>query len=415
MPQPSTIGYKSLYGTVPQRGIAAMASWSSPLPKIIALVLIAALLLFALSRIAGCVSGAISGIAGPAQVSTETVFEATDFNLTPASFDLMPEMSTSDGIVSFSLSDLSAPEVPAFDELRIVSRIIGIENDREARAGFVFVDTETGRGIAYNAEDKIYGASTFKAPYATYVCETHVEDGDVTLSTPCRLSTSVDRGSYYKAGRSYAVQDLIDAAVTWSDNNAFGGLRTNFDMRGFDDWAGSLGANDVKYDDSSWFPTYCPRTSAKLWSEVNNYVSSGTETAAWLGELLGDTEVSFIRNGITGETKETTASGLVEVEGDGEESGESSSDAEGASSQAGVEGDITFMNKAGWSPDEDPAYRSVSDAGLVTLDGRTYLLCIMTDMRDSEASRRYFEDLARTIFDAREALDYQWVEQAQEA
>lgn len=95
------------------------------------------------------------------------------------------------------------------------------------------------------------------------------------------------------------MRDLIDAAVVNSDNDSFIALRAAFNRVGYEDWIASLGIDyDTALDPMSDFPTYCPRTSAKLWREMSEYLSRDTETSQWLSDLLASTARSFIRNGI---------------------------------------------------------------------------------------------------------------------
>ena len=113
------------------------------------------------------------------------------------------------------------------------------------------------------------------------------------------------------------------------------------------------------------FPTYCPRTSAKLWREMSEYLSCDTETSQWLSGLLTSTTRSFIRDGI-------------------------------ADDQALV------RNKAGWIS-EDGCY-STCDAGLIDVDGDTCIMSIMTSMPWSDRSSELVAAIAKTFFDTRAAL-----------
>ena len=225
----------------------------------------------------------------------------------------------------------------------------------------VLVDAQTGSGLAYQPDLVVYGASSFKALYSMYVCESLVEKGEVSLDDYCAVNWVADSSGGYSGG-SYPVYELIEAAVIYSNNNAYGALRDAFDFEGFDDWVTGLGANDAVYREDSWFPTYAARSSARLWSEMLAYVGGGSETAQWLWDLTGQTTVSFIRDGLEGL-------------------------------------DAVVHNKAGWCSDSDPSYNSVSDAGVVDLDGRTYIMSIMTGMPDTESNRALVGQLARALAD----------------
>lgn len=347
-----------------------------PIPAYVALVCVLALVVIVPSAIARNASNAAEAAVKEAAeqaeakakaaktevVSEEEQLAQIDFELTPALFDDIP---TDEGLLQFSLSGLKAPEASTQDVSGVNQAIAAIEE--RGAASVVFVDAETGRGIAYQPDLVVYGASSFKALYSLYVCEEFVEPGAESLDTYRMVNYSVGLDGY-AAGSSYSIESLIEGAITQSSNNAFGALRNAFDSQGFDEWVTSLGAKDAVCRADSWFPTYCARSSARLWAEMLAYTSTGTETAQWLGDLTGQTTVSFIRDGL---------------EGTG----------------------ATVRDKAGWCTDSDPAYNSVSDAGLIEIDGKTYIMSILTGMPDSEANRALVGDLAAALIECRDALD----------
>ena len=294
-------------------------------------------------------------------VPEEERLEDLEFELTPAAFDGIP---VGVGVQRFSLAGDEKPEIPE-EELASVEASIAAIAER-ADASVVFVDVKTGRGLAYEPDCTVYGASSFKALYSLYVCESLADAGVVSLGDYCPVGYAVDSTGGYVGG-SYPVYDLIETAIVESNNNAYGALRDAFDFDGFDEWVVSLGATDAKRRADSWFPTYCARSSARLWAEMLAYVNGGTENALWLWDLTGQTMMSFIRDGLEG-------TGAV------------------------------VHDKAGWCADADPAYNSVSDAGVVDLDGGTYIMSIMTGMPDSQENRALVGELARALLDCRGAL-----------
>lgn len=287
--------------------------------------------------------------------------EDLDFELTPDLFDDIP---VEDGLQPFSLSDLDGPTVDSGALSDVEEAISAIEE--RGGASVVFVDAQTGRGVAYQPDLVRYGASSLKALYALYVCEDLVESGEVFLDDYCPIEYAVDATDGYTSGY-YQVYDLIEAAILQSNNNAYGALRDSFDSEGFDEWVTSLGANDAVCRADSWFPIYCARSSARLWAEMLAYIETGSEFAEWLADLTSRTEVSFIRDGL---------------EGTG----------------------ATVLDKAGWCTDSDPAYNSVSDAGIVEIDGVPYIMSILTGMPDSEENRELVGDLARALLACRDDL-----------
>lgn len=287
-----------------------------------------------------------------------------EFELTA---DALDEVPTADGLQPFSLAGLADPQVASKDLDAVESALAAVE--KQGPASVVFVDVQTGRGLSYQPDLIVYGASSFKALCSLYVCEEFIETGEASLDTYCTVNYSLGPDGYL-AGSSYTISSLIEGAITQSSNNAFGALRDTFDSQGFDRWVTALGADEAVCQEDSWFPSYCARSSAGLWAEMLAYLSSGTETAQWLGGLTGQTTVSFIRDGL---------------EGTG----------------------ATVRDKAGWCTDADPAYNSVSDAGIIEVDGKTYIMSILTGMPDSEDNRALVGDLAAALLACRDALDIQ--------
>lgn len=162
------------------------------------------------------------------------------------------------------------------------------------------------------------------------------------------------------------MRDLIENAVVNSDNDSFIALRAAFDHAGYEDWIVSLGIDyDTALDPMSDFPTYCPRTSAKLWCEMSEYLSCDTETSQWLSGLLTSTTRSFIRDGIADDR-------------------------------------VSVRNKAGWIS-EDGCY-STCDAGLIDVDGHSYVMSIMTSMPWSDRSSEAVAAIAKALYDVRSSL-----------
>lgn len=274
--------------------------------------------------------------------------------LSKADFNDIP---SGDTVQTFSLVDNKTPTLE--DESLALLQDALSRAQELGDVGVVFYDLSSGKGVTYNPDVEVYGASSYKALYVLYICESLVETGQVSLDDS--LGTY---GGYNMGWQT--VRDLIDAAVVNSDNDSFIALRAAFDSVGYEDWIASLGIDyDTALDPMSDFPTYCPRTSAKLWREMSEYLSRDSETSQWLSGLLSSTTRSFIRDGI-------------------------------ADDQALV------RNKAGWIS-EDGCY-STCDAGLIDIDGRTYVMSIMTSMPWSDRSSEVTAAIAKALFDTRAAL-----------
>lgn len=279
--------------------------------------------------------------------SLKTRLSKADFN----------DIPSGDTVQTFSLVD---NKTPALEDESLALLQDALSRAQElGDVGVVFYDLSSGRGVTYNDDVEVYGASSYKAPYALYICETLVESGQVSLDGP--LATY---GGYSMGWQT--VRDLIENAVVNSDNDSFMALRAAFDHAGYEDWIVSLGIDyDTALDPMSDFPTYCPRTSAKLWREMGEYLSCDTETSQWLSGLLTSTTRSFIRDGIADEQ-------------------------------------VLVRNKAGWISED--GYYSTCDAGLIDIDGCTYVMGIMTSMPWSDRSSEVTAAIAKALFDTRAAL-----------
>ena len=292
-----------------------------------------------------------------ADISSNGDSASSDFAVMPTMLDGIDE---SDEIVSFSLSDARAPEL---SNKNLSAIRTALESFDGASVGFGMYDVESGRGIGYNLDQEIYGASSFKAPYALYLCQKHVENGELTIPG---LSDE-DSAEFFGAGGYTKI--LIENAICNSDNDSFAMLRNMYDADGYNEWVDELGIQDTAYTPDSWFPWYSVRSSLKIWTEMYNYWQTGGDTAQWLSSLCGETTVSFLRD-------------VVDPLG------------------------ATVRNKAGWCSGSNYGYdfNGVCDAGVIQLDGRTYVVSIMAGVPDCEENRELVENLIAAIFDARDAL-----------
>lgn len=280
----------------------------------------------------------------------------------PDMFDSIEETGN-EHVFAFSLS--SAP-VPSLSD----SVVEDIESAAAALdgypVGFLFMDIATGTGYARNIDERIYGASSFKAPFAAYVLSHEYDSGNLP---------------------DWRLEQVVES-VEFSDNASFESLsqayRHNPD---FDAWLEEMPIGNPEMFSLGDYATYSARDAAKLWSFIYAYMESGTSGAEILSESTASTNVSFIRDGVERATGtetiewETSDGGLIMVESAG----------------------ALVRNKAGWMPEEG-VFASTSDNAIVTIGGRDYMMCIMTA---APAYGRYQEavtELARTLFEARSCL-----------
>ena len=225
--------------------------------------------------------------------------------------------------------------------------------------GFTLINLNTGKGIAYNLDSRVYGASSFKGPYAAYLCQ-HLGDNDASYPSGSEAAGS---------GVSSSIYSLIQPMILYSDNSAFSSLRNTYDSAGFAEWLNSCGVDSEIMHDTH-FPRYSARESALLWLHAYQYLKTNTPTAQNLASLYEQTNVSFIRSGV--------------------------------SDDEGVE---AVLNKAGWCAGSE-RFTGLCDAGLIKCtDGTTYLMSTMTNSPDGGLYTVRLANLASALFECRDVLE----------
>lgn len=225
--------------------------------------------------------------------------------------------------------------------------------------GFTLINLNTGKGIAYNLDSRVYGASSFKGPYAAYLCQ-HLGDNDASYPSGSEAAGS---------GVSSSIYSLMQPMILYSDNSAFSSLRNTYDSAGFAEWLNSCGVDSEIMHDTH-FPRYSARESALLWLHTYQYLKTNTPTAQNLASLYEQTNVSFIRSG---------ASDDEEVE--------------------------AVLNKAGWCSGRE-RFTGLCDAGLIKCtDGTTYLMSTMTNSPDGGLYTVRLANLTSTLFECRDVLE----------
>lgn len=258
--------------------------------------------------------------------------------------DTLQEVDDADqGAQAFSLIEGHSSDQNAEKDTSDLNAAIDSMESEGYSVGCFFLNLNTGQGIAYNLDTRIYGASSFKGIYAAYLSE-HLADG--------------------KSGLSSSAISLMDASVRYSDNNAFSNLRNRYDGSGFTDWLESCGVDsDIAHD--THFPRYSARESALLWFHIYTYLQSDTQAAKHLREIYTQTNLSLIRD-VAEENAE----------------------------------DATVMNKAGWIA-SSPRFSGLCDAGLIECDGTTYLMSVMSSAPDSTGHREKLTSIIEELFKLR--------------
>lgn len=277
--------------------------------------------------------------------------------LTPNALNSVDSFATAPG--TFSLID-GEDSTPLSEEQQesLAAATQNIEGGGYT-VGFTLINLNTGKGIAYNLDSRVYGASSFKGPYAAFLCQ-HLGDNDASYPSDSEAAGS---------GVSSSIYSLMQPMILYSDNSAFSSLRNTYDSAGFAEWLNSCGVDSEIMHDTH-FPRYSARESALLWLRTYQYLKTNTPTAQNLASLYEQTNVSFIRSGVSGD-------GEVEA----------------------------VLNKAGWCSGSE-RFTGLCDAGLIKCtDGTTCLMSTMTNSPDGGLYTVRLANLASTLFECRDVLE----------
>lgn len=277
--------------------------------------------------------------------------------LTPDALNSIDSFATAPG--TFSL--IEGEDATPLSEEQQESLVAATQNIEGGgyTVGFTLINLNTGKGVAYNLDSRVYGASSFKGPYAAYLCQ-HLGDNDASYPSGSEAAGS---------GVSSSIYSLMQPMILYSDNSAFSSLRNTYDSAGFAEWLNSCGVDSEIMHDTH-FPRYSARESALLWLRTYQYLKTNTPTAQNLASLYEQTNVSFIRSGVSDDE---------EVE--------------------------AVLNKAGWCSGRE-RFTGLCDAGLIKCtDGTTYLMSTMTNSPDGGLYTVRLANLASTLFECRDVLE----------
>ena len=277
--------------------------------------------------------------------------------LTPNALNSVDSFATAPGTFSLIEGEDAAPLSEEQQE-SLAAATQNIEGGGYT-VGFTLINLNTGKGIAYNLDSRVYGASSFKGPYAAFLCQ-HLGDDDASYPSGSEAAGS---------GVSSSIYSLMQPMILYSDNSAFSSLRNTYDSAGFAEWLNSCGGeSEIMHD--THVPRYSARESALLWLRTYQYLKTNTPTAQNLASLYEQTNVSFIRSGV--------------------------------SDDEGVE---AVLNKAGWCAGSE-RFTGLCDAGLIKCtDGTTYLMSTMTNSPDGGLYTIRLANLASALFECRDVLE----------
>ena len=136
-----------------------------------------------------------------------------------------------------------------FDDKKALFDVIGEMNPNDSRiVGFVMINLGNGKGVGYNADEKVYSASCIKGPYVASLVN-------------------------YKPELIETNSNTLIQVVMNSDNKLYSNLRKSYGRQFFGEWCVAADADE---DVSIYnYPRLSARNLAKLW--VKNYYFFNTD------------------------------------------------------------------------------------------------------------------------------------------
>ncbi len=207
------------------------------------------------------------------------VTEETDKSVTVISGKVLNEINGEKEITTFGNFEISAEE-----EIILKNQIRNITS-KGNKLGFVVMNMNSLSGFAYNADEKIYSASTIKGPYVASLVKS---DNSILEKEKMR----------------------IEATLIRSSNSDYETMRDEYGDDCFLDFVSQTGSS-LQIDTTRNFQYLTPRTLTQLW--IGNYFFfESAEAGDKLGMLFEKPVVSPIREVFSDEFITRTKAGWVE-------------------------------------------------------------------------------------------------------
>jgi len=277
------------------------------------------------------------------------------------SYQALDGVPPSKSVELFSLTTNTPPVLIDKEKAAIDEAIAVIEN-AGCEIGFVMYNTKSGYGVSYNCDVKVYGASSIKGLYGTYIVIECLEKGVIDIDAQVTAKIVLDGSDGYVAGDSYSVRSLMQDMLVKSSNNAFVILRDNFDQYGWDDWVTSMDAKDLVRNPQYNFSFFTPRSASRIYTEMYNYLNNDetSDIKKQFKEWLNTSQMSFLRNAMK---------------------------SKGA----------TVMSKPGWNFDTDKSWNSIADSGIVNINGDDFICSFMSSLEYNEENQKVFQAVISAV------------------
>jgi len=145
-------------------------------------------------------------------------------------------------------------KAPASDLSPLRRQLVEYLSDQDGTYGVYIVDLATGKGVGVNSDKVFPAASTFKLPMSLYILD-QVAKGKASLDEKITYSESdYEEGTgtlqdWIGEGDALKVRELIELAITQSDNIATQMLLRRFGVTNVYDYMHALGGQVTHYDE----------------------------------------------------------------------------------------------------------------------------------------------------------------------
>lgn len=203
------------------------------------------------------------------------------------------------------------------EELAYLEEQVAELEEQDVNLGIVVLDLETGYSIEYNADERLYPASSIKAAYCAMVCEEYGGAGELSWA--------------------------LGECLVNSSNEAYELLRDTHGLDAFGDWLEDLGATEASAQAREYgYPDISAGELAEVWEEIFRFGTPGEDGSDELVDALAATNY-------------TALGGLLRDE-------------------------YEVWSKPGWYFQDSYDITSTNDAGVVFSDCGPYVVAVMTDL-----------------------------------
>ena len=159
---------------------------------------------------------------------------------------------------------------------------------RGGDAGFLYVDLESGASVEYNADEKFSSGSIIKAPYARAVLGQEKDLEKSFEMTEDMLNSQYELIDDKPVGTEFTIEELVNAAITKSDNTAYKMLYNYVGYDCFNELAETLNLPQQMTDDNYWFRLTARQTA--IYFKDIYYFNEEHQNGAFLRKCLENTE-----------------------------------------------------------------------------------------------------------------------------